>query len=72
MSYGHGGDAHPGFIPVPNVPLLTNDQMSFHKVDGKLLHIFCTSFQMTQEAKDGRDKALALMDKKLFGNPQEA
>jgi len=27
---------------------------------------------MTQEAKDGRDKALALMDKKLFGNPQEA
>jgi hypothetical protein len=38
-----------------------------------LLHRFCTSnFQMTQEAKDGQDKALALMAKKLFGNQQEA
>jgi len=27
MSYDRGGDAHPSFSPVPNVPLLTNDQM---------------------------------------------
>ena len=27
MSYGRGGDAHPSFSPVPNVPLLTNGQM---------------------------------------------
>jgi cellulose synthase A len=30
MSYGRGGDAHPGFSPVPNVPLLTNGQMVVH------------------------------------------
>jgi hypothetical protein len=27
MSYGRGGNAHPSFSPVPNVPLLTNGQM---------------------------------------------
>jgi len=29
MSYARGGDVHPGFIPAPNVPLLTNGQMVF-------------------------------------------
>ena len=29
MSYGRGGDVHPGFSPAPNVPLLTNGQMVF-------------------------------------------
>ena len=41
MSYSHGGDAHPGFNPVPNVPLLTNDQM---------VHTYCSPLPLQQLA----------------------
>jgi hypothetical protein len=54
-----------------------NLQTAIQQNEAKLLEAYTSllvqdTSQMTQEAKEGRVKALALMERKLFGNQQEA